>query len=138
MEEKNGAQRIADWIEEAGMFLLSTEDGSQPKCRPMRAHFVVGERIYFATGRFKDVFRQMSDNPQVEIVSVKDNLFLRYWGTAVFEETYDMAESILDTTPQMRNVYTMEGDMKLEVFHLENAAAEVRTMLGVAETIEVE
>lgn len=136
--EKNGAQRIGEWIDEAGLYLVATEDGDQPKCRPMRAHFVVGDRIYFATGRFKSVYKQMSANPKVEIVSVKAGQFLRYWGKAVFEDNYDMAEAILDKVPQMRKVYTMEGDMTLEVFHLESAVAEVRSMMGVVESIEVE
>lgn len=128
---------IAEYIDKAGLYLLSTEDGVQPKCRPMRAHFVIGNKLYFATGRFKNVFKQISKNPNVEIVAVKDDAFLRYWGRAVFEGTYDLAESILDKMPQMRNVYTMEGDMKLEVFHLEEAHAEIRNMMGVVEEFDI-
>ncbi len=130
-------QKICDFIDGAGLFFLSTENGDQPKCRPMRSHFLAGSRLYFGTGRFKDVFRQMTVNPRVEIVTVSDDKFLRYWGVAAFEETYDMAESILDKMPQMRSVYTMEGDMKLEMFHLEDAHAEIRSMAGLVEELAV-
>lgn len=132
--EKNVAQIVCDWIDGAGIFVIATENGDQPKARPMRSHFVIGDKIYFGTGRFKDVFKQMQENPKVELVAIKGGEFLRCYGTAVFEKTYDLAEKVLDKLPQARGIYTMEGDMKLEMFHLEDATVEIRNMMGVEES----
>ena len=128
-------QKISEFIDKASIYFISTEDGDQPKCRPMRSHFVIGDRLCFGTGRFKDVFKQMQENPKVEIVALDGGKWLRYWGTAVFEETYDIANAVLEKMPQAKQIYTMEGDMILEIFHLENAHVEIRNMAGVIEEL---
>ncbi|RDB63112.1 pyridoxamine 5'-phosphate oxidase [Gordonibacter sp. 28C] len=138
MDTLEAITHVNDYLDESGFYLLATADGKQPKCRPMRMHMLLKGRLYFGTGRFKDVFKQMQANPLVEIVAVKDNCFMRYYGTAVFEDTYDLAQAILEKTPGAKNVYTMEDDMKLEIFHLENATAEFRTMLGIEESVRFE
>lgn len=62
---------------------------------------------------------------------------LPFTDEAAFELTYDLAESILDTIPGFSKVYTMEGDMKLEMFHLENAVVEFRNMMKCVERYEL-
>lgn len=47
----------------------------------MRSHFVLCDKFYFGTGRFKDVFKQMRENPKVEIFALDGGKWLRYWGS---------------------------------------------------------
>ena len=44
------------------------------------------DTLYFGTGDFKKVYSQMKKNPNIEILALKDNEFLRYDGEVVFEE----------------------------------------------------
>lgn len=132
-------RKVSEFIDEAGVYTMATVDGDQPKCRPFRAHYLIGGELYFGTGRFKDVFRQMQANPKVEIMAFHpaDNHFMRFTGKVAFEPDYALAEQVLDAAPAIRKVYTMEGDMKLEMFHLENAVVEIRNMVGVVERYEL-
>ena len=54
-----------------------------------------GNRLYFGVGEFKEVYRQMRANPRVEICAAADGGFLRYYGEAVFETDYALAEKAL-------------------------------------------
>lgn len=139
MSKAEVLQKVSEFIDEAGVYTMSTVDGDQPKCRPFRAHYLIDGELYFGTGRFKDVFRQMQANPKVEIMAFHpaDNHFMRFTGEVAFEPDYALAESILDAAPAIRKVYTMEGDMKLEMFHLVNAVVEFRNMLKCVERHEL-
>lgn len=70
----------------AGTWFFLTSDGEQPKGRPFNFHLLQNDTLYFGTGDFKKVYSQMKKNPNIEILALKDNEFLRYDGEVVFEE----------------------------------------------------
>lgn len=90
-------------------------------------------RLYFGVGEFKEVYRQMRANPRVEICAAADGGFLRYYGEAVFETDYALAEKALAGAPALRKIYNEQTGNRLGIFHLEKAAAEFRDMLTVKE-----
>ncbi|MBQ2831942.1 pyridoxamine 5'-phosphate oxidase family protein [Methanobrevibacter sp.] len=125
-----GAERIDEFIGEAKVFFLATVDGDKPKNRPLGFHLLKDGKIYFGVGNHKDVFKQMAENPFVEIVALVETDFLRYYGKAVFEETYDFAESIVRGNEFLESIYNDETGFKLAIFHLEEATAEIRNITG--------
>jgi uncharacterized pyridoxamine 5'-phosphate oxidase family protein len=128
--------KINDYLNETGVFFLATEDGNQPKIRPLGAHLEMDNKVLFGIGDFKDVYKQMQANPQVEIVACKqDGHWMRYTGTAVFETDYKYAEAMLDAMPNLRNIYNEETGNKLAMFHLENATAVDIPMMGAGESL---
>jgi uncharacterized pyridoxamine 5'-phosphate oxidase family protein len=128
--------KINSFLDEAGVFFLATEDGSQPKVRPLGAHLEMDGKILFGVGDFKAVYRQMQVNPQVEIVACKQNgHWLRYTGTAVFETDEKYAQTMLDAAPQLRNIYNEQTGNKMAVFHLENATAVDIPVMGEGENL---
>jgi uncharacterized pyridoxamine 5'-phosphate oxidase family protein len=128
--------KINSFLDEAGVFFLATEDGSQPKVRPLGAHLEMDGKILFGVGDFKAVYRQMQVNPQVEIVACKqDGHWLRYTGTAVFETDEKYAETMLDAAPNLRNIYNEQTGNKMAVFHLENATAVDIPVMGEGESL---
>ena len=122
--------KINDFIDEAGIFFLATVDGDQPKVRPLGAHFEEDGKVYFTVGDFKDVYKQMAENPKVEIVAYKDRVWLRYTGRAVFEDNPDHVEKFLQALPHLRNAYNETTGHKMMVFHLEDAEAYLIDMAG--------
>jgi uncharacterized pyridoxamine 5'-phosphate oxidase family protein len=113
------------------VFFLATADGSQPKIRPLGAHLEMDGKVLFGVGDFKDVYRQMQENPKVEIAACKqDGHWLRYTGTAVFETDGKYAEAMLDAAPDLRNIYNEKTGNKLAVFHLEDATAVEIPIMG--------
>jgi uncharacterized pyridoxamine 5'-phosphate oxidase family protein len=128
--------KINEFLNDAGVFFLATEDGKQPKIRPLGAHLEMDGKVMFGVGNFKDVYKQMQENPQVEIVACKpDGHWLRYTGTAVFETDYKYAETMLDAAPNLRNIYNEQTGYKLAMFHLENAVAVDIPMMGAGESL---
>jgi uncharacterized pyridoxamine 5'-phosphate oxidase family protein len=128
--------KINDFLNEAGVFFLATENGKQPKIRPLGAHLEMDDKVLFGVGDFKDVYRQLLDNPQVEIVACKqDGHWLRYTGTAVFETDGKYAEAMLDAAPNLRTIYNEETGHKLAVFHLEQATAVDIPVMGEGESL---
>ena len=124
-------QLVDDFLAKAEVFYLATTDGAQPKCRPLGLHYLKGDRLYFGVGEFKEVYRQMQANPLVEICASKGDEILRYYGKAVFESDYSVAQEILAGNPFLQTVYNEETGNKLGVFHLEAATAEFRDMIEV-------
>lgn len=128
--------KIHDFLNETGVFFLATEDGNQPRIRPLGAHLEMDGKILFGIGDFKDVYKQMLANPQVEIVACKANgHWLRYTGTAVFETDPKYAETILDASPNLRNIYNEQTGHKMAVFHLEDATAVDIPVMGAGESL---
>lgn len=116
---------------------LSTIAGDQPKCRPIAFHMMRNGKIYFMISNRKDVYFQMKRFPKVEIVALSGKTWMRYFGTARFEENRTMITSILRAAPQLREDYGENAEDILEVFHLENATVEMRLMSHLTDRYEL-
>ena len=128
--------RINDFLTEAGVFFLATVDGDRPRLRPLGAHLEMDGKVIFGVGDFKEVYKQMTVNPHVEIVACKpDGHWLRYTGTVVFETDPKYAEANLEAMPHLRNIYNEETGNKLMMFHLEDATAVDIPMMGEGENL---
>lgn len=127
--------KINDFLTEAGVFFMATEDGPQPKLRPLGAHFEVDGKILFGVGSHKNVYRQMTVNPLVEIVAYKKGRWLRYTGRAVFETDEKYAQMALDATPHLKKVYNEATGNRMMMFHLGDASAFIVDMAGNEESV---
>jgi uncharacterized pyridoxamine 5'-phosphate oxidase family protein len=128
--------KINDYLKETGVFFLATEDGDQPKLRPLGAHLEMDGKVLFGIGDFKAVYKQMQANPLVEIAACKKNgHWLRYTGRAVFETDYKYAEAILESAPNLRQIYNDKTGYKMAVFHLEDATAVDIPIMGEGESL---
>lgn len=129
--------KLNDFLTEAGVFFLATEDGNQPKLRPLGAHLEMDGKVLFGVGDFKEVYKQMTANPLVEIAACKpDGQWLRYTGKAVFETDPKYAAALLDAMPNLKPMYAKETGHKLMMFHLEDAKAVVIQVMGEGTPIE--
>ena len=79
----------------------------------------------------------MRENPSVELCAAVGKEFLRYYGKAVFQPDHTMAERVLAAMPAMAQIYNERTGYQLEIFHLEEATAEFRGMMGVREQFSV-
>ena len=128
--------RINDFLTEAGVFFLATEDGDQPKIRPLGLHFEMDDKVLFGIGDFKDVYKQLQADPKTEIVAAKpDGHWLRYTGKAVFETDPKYAEAALEGNPGLRKIYNEETGNRMMIFHLEDATAVVIQVMGEGESL---
>ena len=127
--------RISEFLTEAGVFFLATNDGAQPKLRPLGAHIEADGRVIFGVGDFKKVYRQLIANPLCEIVACKqDGHWLRYTGKAVFEDDEKYATEMIAAS-HLEAIYNDETGNNLMTFHLEDATAVVIAVMGEGESI---
>ncbi|MBO4837812.1 MAG: pyridoxamine 5'-phosphate oxidase family protein [Lachnospiraceae bacterium] len=128
--------KVNDFLNETGTFFLATADGDQPRLRPLGLHLEMDGKVLFGIGDFKAVYRQLRANPKCEIAALKPNgHWLRYTGTAVFEEDPKYAEAALDAMPNLRKIYNEETGNHMMIFHLENATALDIAVMGPGEDL---
>lgn len=132
----DNVQKVNDYLATSKTFFISTVDGDKPKCRPFGFHLLHDGKIYFGLGTFKEVYKQIVENPNVEICAMQGNEFLRYYGTAVFSTDESLSEKALDSMPQIKAMYESNG-YKMAMFYLSDATAEFRTMMGIKESINL-
>lgn len=128
--------RINDYLNETKTFFLATQDGDQPKIRPLGAHIESDGKVIFGIGDFKDVYRQLLKNPKTEIVACKSTgHWMRYTGTVIFETDEKYAQEMLNSSPGLRSIYNEETGNKMMCFHLENATAVDIPVMGDGESL---
>lgn len=130
---------VTEFLNEAKIFYMATRDGDQPKVRPLGLHLAVDGKVLFGVGEFKEVYRQLIANPQVEIAATRlpDMHWMRYTGRAVFETDPRYAALALEAMPNLKKVYTDEPGKRLMMFHLEDASAVVIPMMGPGDPLEI-
>ncbi len=130
------AEKVNAFLDQAKTFYFLTTDGDQPKGRPFGFHMLVEDRLYFGCGTFKNVFRQLTANPKVEVLAVNGGEFLRYDGTAKVVRDDALLEKVRQIMPQIMALYDKNG-WEMGLFYLENGHAEIRGMMDLKEEFSV-
>lgn len=126
---------IGEFLKEAGVFFLATNNGEQPKLRPLGAFLEKDGKIIFGVGDFKDVYKQLCANPLCEIAACKqDGHWLRYTGKAVFESDSSYADEMIKASG-LEGIYNDSTGNKLMAFHLEDAKAVDIAVMGEGESL---
>ena len=128
--------KVCEFLDKAKTFYFLTTDGDQPKGRPFGFHMLVDDKLYFGCGTFKNVFRQLTDNPKVEILAVNGNEFLRYDGTVKIVQDETLTAKVRAAMPQIMALYDKNG-WEMGLFYLENGHAEIRGMMELKEEFDV-
>lgn len=115
-------QSVCQFIKECGVYYLSTVSGDKPKVRPFGTIHIFEDKLYVQMGKSKDVFKQLSVNPNAEICACKGSEWLRLSGKLVYDDNREARKSMLDAYPQLRSMYN-EDDGNTAVLYFEDATA---------------
>jgi len=126
---ENVAQEVFDFIKKCGYCFLATCDGDQPRVRGFGTGCVFEGKYYVQTGKFKDVYRQIMQNPKVEIIAYDEKDWLRVSGTLVADENIEAKRRMMEVCPRLNDRYTLE-DENNKVFYLTDATANFCTDAG--------
>lgn len=120
-------ERVDQFLNETRVFFLSTADGEQPKTRPFNVHYVVDGKLCFLTGNKKDVYKQLMENPKIQLISINQKTeWIRIEGKASLCSDQTFAEELLARSPFLRDKYGEMG-MKLCLFQIDEGTVERRT-----------
>lgn len=90
---------------------FATVEQDKPKIRVFQIMKQERHTLYFATSPRKEVYRQLQENPNIELLAMDGNLSVRVTGRAVFDVSDEVAREIYDTNPVLQRLYKQYTDM---------------------------
>jgi len=129
-------EKVLAYLDKAQIFYVITVDGDKPKCRPFSFKMVYDGKIFFGVGTFKNCYRQMQSNPNIEICASDGKGFLRYYSKAVFVDDEQLTKQVFDEAEYLSKMYNEQTGHKLGMFYLADATAEFCGLMGVQETLK--
>ncbi|HVN95195.1 MAG TPA: pyridoxamine 5'-phosphate oxidase family protein [Syntrophorhabdaceae bacterium] len=115
-------EEVYEYLKKCGMYFIATVDGDQPRVRPFGSLLIFEKRLYFQTGKVKNVAKQLAKNPKIEICAIADRKWIRIEAIAVEDDRMEARQAMLDAHPQLKGMYAAD-DGNCEVFYLKNATA---------------
>lgn len=118
-------------------FYIATMDGDQPRVRPFGAVMKFEDKLYFTTNNTKPVFKQLVANSKVEISTTSPKgEWIRLTGKAVVDSRREVKEAMLEATPMLKNMYSVDDDI-FELFYLTDAVATFSSFTSAPKTISL-
>lgn len=129
-------KKVIDYLKESQVFHIATMDGDQPRVRPFGAVAEFEGKLYIITNNQKKCFKQMIDNPKIEISAMgKDNTWIRVEAKVVLDSRMEARSRMLEEYEMLKRMYSAD-DGKMEVLYLEDATATIYSMAGQPEVIK--
>ncbi len=114
---------VYEYLKKCTVFYLATIDGDMPRVRPFGATDLFEGKIYIQTGNVKDVYKQMINNPNIEICAMADKgSWIRISAKAQRDDRLEAREHMLQTNPGLKGRYAAD-DGNCEVLFLKDATA---------------
>lgn len=127
--------RIVEEMKTAKVFYLATCEKDQPRVRPFGSVTEIDGQVYICTNNTKDCYRQIQENPNVEICGMlPDGKWIRVTARAVRDDRDEAREAMLNDPTGPRQLYTV-GDGFFEVLRLEDAVCTRYSFSGEPEVI---
>ena len=98
-------EKAFDFLRENKDVAFGTVENSRPNLRVFQVMLIKGHTLYFATSPRKDVYRQLQENPAVEILGMKGNISVRMSGNVEFDVPVDIQKEIYDTNSILSDLY---------------------------------
>lgn len=123
--------RVSEFLTENPVqYLASVSLDGKAKCRPFMFSFEKDGKLWFNTGNFKDVYKELQANPYVQIsVSSPTYQWIRLSGKAVFVDDKAIKEAALEN-PIVKGNYQTADNPDFEVFYLEDAHGVIADFSG--------
>lgn len=116
---------VMEFVGKNMVFTLATCAGNSPKVRNMATSKVEDRGIIFCTGKEKDVYRELSANPNVELCyySADEEKQVRIAGQVQELEELDLKKDIVDRFPFLKPWIDAAGYESMAVYLVVNAKA---------------
>ncbi len=128
-------EKVYNFLNEAGVYYLATEDGDQPRVRPFGTVLLSKGRLYIQTGKIKDVSKQIKADPKVEVCTFKDGTWLRVAGELENDDDHEVKVAMLEKMPELKAMYSADDD-NMQMLYFKNAKATFSSFTAAPETVE--
>ena len=117
-------REVLEYLKECGVFYVATNEQGQPRVRPFGVVADFEDKLYISTNNQKDVFKQMQENPKIEISGMKNGTWIRVEAIVVRDNRKEAREKMLADNPSLEEMYAAD-DGKMAVLYLQNATATI-------------
>lgn len=128
-------QEVYDFLKSCGTYYLATTEGEQPRVRPFGTIDLFEEKLYIQTGKSKEVSKQISKNPKVEICAFEDGKWLRIACSLVRDDRIEAKEHMLDAYPNLKGMYSATDD-NTEVLYMKDVVATFSSFTEPPKTVQ--
>ena len=128
-------KEVQEFLKECGVYYLATIDKNTPRVRPFGTIDLFEDKLYIQTGKSKDVYKQIINNPIVEICAFNNGKWIRITGKLVPDDRREAKKHMLDNYPELRGMYSEEDDNTI-VLYFESAKANIYSFTEPPKTIE--
>jgi len=96
---------VIDFIKKNPVCTIATIDNGQPRVRAFFTVFLDDDRIYFTTGSPKEVYKQLVNNPRVELcyLTPGQGMMLRIAGAIEFVDDRLKKQRLIEEKSYLRN-----------------------------------
>lgn len=126
-------EKVFEFLKNVGTYYLATMDGDQPRVRPFGTIEIFEGKLYIQTGKCKECFKQIMENPKVEISAFYEGQWLRLAGELVLDDRYEAKKHMLDNYPNLQAMYSADDD-NTAVLYFKNATAGIYSFTEAVET----
>lgn len=124
-------KEVVDFLRKNPIQYLATvgRDG-KAKCRPFMFILEQDEKLWFCTNHQKDVYKDMQQNPYIQLsISNSHSAWIRLSGKVVFENNRQIKEACMQY-PVIQEQYKSADNPIFEVFYLTEAHAVLADFSG--------
>lgn len=117
---------VFDFMKANPVFHIATVEGDKARVRPFGFMMKRNNTLYFCTNKTKDVYKQLKQNPDIEISDMGSDgmTWLRVRGRIAFDETREAKTQAFEESPNLLKIYPKGADDETFVtFHFTEAAA---------------
>lgn len=122
-------EEIIEFFDGAKMFFIATIEGNQPRVRPFGGLILFKNKLYFNTNSTKKVYKQMIENPKVELCAFNKGIWMRVEGVAVKESKDELKEAMFEAQPGVAKLYQGKENI-FEIFELQQVIAKKYSVKG--------
>lgn len=129
-------QNVIDFLCENDLQYFATVglDG-KPKVRPFQMMFNDGGKLIYCTGAKKDVYKELQENPSIELSIANMESWLRIRGEVCWMEDMDIKQRIINASELVASIYKSADNPNLKTFYLKDATAVFADFSGKAPEI---
>lgn len=113
-----------EFLENAGVYYLATSKGNVPYVRPFGTIMLYENKLYIQTGKVKNCYKEMIDNPNIEISAFMNGKWIRVSAKVVPDDRIEAKKAMLDKYPNLRGMYN-ENDSNTIVLYLKDVTSTI-------------
>ena len=131
ISKEEGLTKVSDFLKDCHPYFLATIENDAPAVRSIGIALNYEGKLWFHIGEQKASFRQIKNNPNVQIASINSKgQCMRIFGKAVIMDNDSVDKIVFDKYPNLKEMYNTGDKQKLGHFYISEGIANLPTDSG--------